>query len=308
MTFQNPTWRFIGWNGVSFAVPRNWSPGRIGARDLLLESEAGPVMEIKWGPVRGRFSSRRHLRRIARQVSRNAAVFRERPLSPEWRKDLGWVEASGFEWKGKEQRAVGALLFCPVCRTASLMQFFYCNGGADIEARAARVLASFRDHREDGRCLWALYDISAVLPGHFRRERHRFEAGRFVLEFRDRRCRLTLYRWAPAGVLLKGKDLGAFAQAAAAGAGLEFRPAAVAGHAGVEGFDPRPGGAPGRFKAWLKMASFRAVRVWHVERRNRILGMRLEARRPIAASELRALCDGYGMDDEAENEAACEPT
>jgi hypothetical protein len=44
-----------------------------------------------------------------------------------------------------------------------------------------------------------------------------------------------------------------------------------------------------------------------VERRNRILGIRLEARQPIAAGKLREVCDGYGMDDEAENEAACDP-
>lgn len=304
---KRSNWKSVAWGGVRFAVPTNWTPGRIGPRHLLLESEAGPAMEIKWGPVRGRFSRRGQLRRIARQVSRNAAVFRERPLNAEWRRALGSVEASGFEWNGKGQGAIGALLFCSVCRTASLMQFFHCGGGAAIEERASRVLASFQDHREDGRSVWALYDISAILPGHFRRESHRFEAGRFVLEFRGRRCRLTLYRWAPAGVLLKGKDLGAFAEAAAGGLGIEFRPLDVAGYAGVEGFDPRPTGLAGRLKASLKMTSFRGVRVWHVERRNRILGMRLEARQPIGADELRAMCYSYGMDDEAENDPAFDP-
>jgi hypothetical protein len=293
---------------VCFSVPADWVPGRIGPRHLLLESEAEPVMELKWGPVRGRFSSRRHLRRIARQVSREAAVFRERPLSAEWRKALGSVEACGFEWNGRGQGAIGALLFCPVCRTASLVQFFHRNGDAGIERRVARVLASFRDHREDGRSVWALYDIFAILPGHFRRENHRFEAGRFMVQFRGRGCRLTLYRWAPAAVLLKGRDLGSFAAAAADGMGIEFRPLAVAGHAGVEGFDPRPTRPAGRLKTFLRMASFRGVRIWHVERRNRILGVRLEARQPIGASELRGVCDGYGMDDEAENEAFPDPT
>lgn len=304
---KRSNWKSVAWSGVRFAIPSDWAPGRIGSHHLLLESEAGPVMEIKWGPVRGRFSSRRQLRRIARQVGRGAAVFRERPLSAEWRNALGSVEASGFEWNGKGQGAIGALLFCPVCRTVSLVQFFHCDGSANIDKRAARVLASFRDHREDGRSAWALYDISAILPGHFRRERHRFEAGRFVLEFRGRRCRLTLYRWAPAAVLLNGRDLKAFAQAAAGGMGLEFRPLAVAGYAGVEGFDPRPTGLAGRFKALLKTTAFRGVRVWHVERRNRILGVRLEAPQPIGAGDLHAVCDGYGMDDEAENEAPFDP-
>lgn len=300
-------WKSVAWSGVRFLVPADWLPGRIGPRHLLLESEAGPAMEIKWRPVRGRFSSRRHLRRIARQVSRNAAVFRERPLVAEWRQALGSVEASGFEWKGKGQGAIGALLFCSVCRTASLVQFFRRDGAADIEERAAGVLASFQDHRTDGRSVWALYDISAVLPDDFRRESHRFEAGRFELEFRGRRSRLTLYRWAPAAVLLHGRELGAFAKAAAGGGGIDFRPLAVAGHAGVEGFDPRPSGLAGCFQAGLRMASFRGIRVWHVERRNRILGIRLEARHPIGAGELQVVCDGYGMDDEAEDETAFNP-
>jgi hypothetical protein len=300
-------WKSVAWSGVRFAIPADWTPGRIGESHLLLESEAGPVMEIKWGPVRGRFSSRRQLRRIARQVGRSGAVFQERPLSAEWRKALGSVEASGFEWNGRGQGAIGVLLFCSVCRTASLIQFFHRDGAANIHEQAAGVLASFRDHREDGRSAWALYDICAILPAHFRRESHRFEAGRFVLEFRGRSGRLTLYRWAPAAVLLKGGDLRAFAEAATGSRGVEFQPLAVGGYAGVEGFDPRPTGLAGCFKAFLRMATFRGVRVWHVERRNRILGIRLEARQPIAAGKLREVCDGYGMDDEAENEAACDP-
>jgi len=300
-------WKTVAWSGVRLAVPADWVPGRIGPRHLLLESDTGPVMEIKWGPVRGRFSSRFHLRRIARQVSRNAAVFQERPLSAEWRDVLGSVEACGFEWGSTGQGAIGVLLFCSVCRTASLIQFFLRGGDARIEDWTAGVLASFRDHREDGRSVWALYDIFAILPGHFRLESHRFEAGRFVLEFRGRSCRLTLYRWAPAAVLLKGRDLGSFAEAAAGGVGIEFRPLAVAGHAGVEGFDPRPTGPVGRLKAWLRVGSFRGIRIWHVERRNRILGVRLEAKQPLGTGELRGVCDGYGMDDEAENEASADP-
>ncbi|MGE5256156.1 MAG: hypothetical protein ACM3KE_05760 [Hyphomicrobiales bacterium] len=300
-------WKSVAWDRVRFAVPADWRPGRIGPRDLLLESEAGPVMEIKWGPMRGRFSKRRQLRRIARQAGRRAAIFRERPLSVEWREALGSVEAAGFEWDGKGQGASGVLVFCSVCRTASLIQFFHRNRGADVHERAAGVLASFRDHREDGRSAWALYDISANLPGHFHRQSHRFEAGRFVLEFRGPRSKLILYRWAPAAVLLKGRDLRAFAEAATGSMGVEIQEFAVGRYAGVEGFDPPPTGLAGRFKATLGMATFRGVRVWHVERRNRILGIRLEARQPIGAGEWREVCDGYGMDDEVEDKAACDP-
>lgn len=300
-------WKTIAWGGVQFAVPTEWEPGRIGLRYLLLESEFGPVMEVKWEPSGRRFSRRRHLRRLARQVGRKGAIFRERALPADWRRSLGPVEGIGFEWKNKEQSAVGALLFCSVCRTVSLLQFFRRGPGADSDRQAARVLGSFQDHRTDGRCAWALYDIQAVLPEHFRLHAHRFEAGRFVLEFRGRRRRLTLYRWAPASVLLEDRVLKDFAAASADGAGIDFRPLAVAGRAGFEGVDTRPAGLAGRLAAVLRRPWLRGVRVWCVESRNRILGVRLEARQPVTASELSGLCSAYGMDDETENQADLDP-
>jgi len=293
-------WKSIAWGGVQFAVPREWEPGRIGPRHLLLECDTGPAMEIKWGPAGRRFSSRRHLRRLAREVGRAGAVFQERALPADGGNAPEPVEGLGFEWKGKDGGAVGALLFCPVCRTVSLIQFFRRGPGAESDRQASRVIGSFQDHRSDGRCAWALYDIRAVLPVHFRLVGQRFEAGRFVLEFRGDRRGLTLYRWAPAGVLLKDRDMEAFAAASAGGVGVDFRPLTGAGRIGVEGVDPHPVDLAGRLMAVLRRPRFRGVRVWCVERRNRILGLRLEAPQPVTAAELSELCRAYGMDDETE--------
>ena len=212
-TVKDAGWKSVAWSGVQFAVPREWEPGRIGARHLLFESDDGPAMEIKWGPSGRGFSSRRYLRRLARRVARGGAVFQERALPADGGSPPGPVEGLGFEWKGKDGGAVGALLFCPVCRTVSLLQFFLRASGSGGDRQALQVIDSFQDHRSDGRCAWALYDIRAVLPVHFRLVGHRFEAGRFMLEFRGRRRGLMLYRWAPAGVLLKDQTLDAFAAA-----------------------------------------------------------------------------------------------
>jgi hypothetical protein len=306
-TVTEDGWKSIAWSGVQFAVPRDWEPGRIGARHLLFECDDGPAMEIKWGPAGRGFSSRRYLRRLARRVGRAGAVLQERALPVDGGKSAGPFEGLGFEWKGKDGGAVGALLFCPVCRTVSLLQVFLRAPGAGGDRQLLRVIDSFRDHRIDGRCAWALYDIRAVLPAHFRLVGHRFEAGLFMLEFRGRRHGLTLYRWAPAGVLLKDQAIDAFAAASAGGAGLDFRPLAGAGRVGVEGVDPPPVGPAGRLKAVLRRNRFRRVRVWCVDRRNRILGVRLEAPQPVTAADLSELCRAYGMDDEIERETAVNP-
>lgn len=300
-------WRAVAWSGVQLAVPNEWQPARIGPRYLLLESEFGPTMEVKWGPSGSRLSRRRRFRRLARQIDRKGAIFRERALPADWRRSLGLLEGVGFEWKAEKECAVGALLFCPVCRTVSLIQFFHRGHGAESDRQAAQVLGSFQDHRSDGRCAWSLYDINAVLPAQFRLTEHRFEAGRFVLEFRDGRRRLTLYRWAPAGVLLEGRNLEAFAAASAGGSGVDFLPLPDAGRAGVEGVDPRPSGLAGRLKMALRRPRFRGVRVWCVERRNRILGVRLEAPHPVTAAELSELCSAYGMADETESKTGLDP-
>jgi hypothetical protein len=138
------------------------TPGRIGESHLFAESEAGPVMEIKWGGAR-RFSPL-PARRIARQVTQRRSFSErlKRGVARHW--DRPRLPAlNGTAGQG----AIGVLLFCSVCRTASLIQFFHRDGAVNIHEQAAGVLASFRDHREDGRSAWALYDLrnpAGLLP------------------------------------------------------------------------------------------------------------------------------------------------
>jgi hypothetical protein len=296
-------WKTIAWSGVRFAVPDDWDPARIGRRHLLLASELGPVMEIKWAAVKGRFSGRRQLREVARHVGRSGGVFQETAVSEKWRKAAAGFDAQGFQWDSGCERAQGILLYCPTCRTASMIQFLERSGASVIPPPAARVLTSFRDHRRDGRVAWALYDMAACLPDHFVLARYQFEAGRFVLEFNGRGRRLSLYRWAPAEALLQNRNLADFAQAVAGGQSLFFRPAATRGHSAVDGGD----GPRGRWQARLGLASFRRLRLWHVAGRNRIFGVRLEGRRPIEDQEMQAVSDGYGMAEERPAGIAAEP-
>ena len=51
------SWKKLAWNGIHFNTPDQWEVAQIGTRHLILEDETGPVMEIKWGLVKGTFSS-----------------------------------------------------------------------------------------------------------------------------------------------------------------------------------------------------------------------------------------------------------
>jgi hypothetical protein len=287
----------IAWNGIRFVVPAAWEPGRIGPRHLVIESDAGPAMEIKWGPVKGRFSRRAHLRRLSKLTRARGAALREWTPPQDWLQALTRFECTGFAWEAGSEAAVGAILHCPACRTASVIQFFQPHGRSGAAGQAVAVLSSLRDHRDDSRVAWAVYDIRALLPGGFVLARHRFEAGRFFLEFRDRRRTIGLFRWAPAAVLLRDRDLSRFAETVAGLDGMEFRATAVEGQPAVEGRE-RTGGCARRLAASLGLRPVRTARIWHAPARNRILGIVVEGRFAIDPAVMETVRSGYGLAEE----------
>ena len=287
----------IAWNGIRFVVPAAWEPGRIGPRHLVIESEAGPAMEIKWGPVKGRFSRRSHLRRLSKLTLARGAALREWSPPQDWKQALTRFECTGFAWEAGGEAAVGAILHCPACRTASVIQFFQSPGRSRAAGPAVAVLRSLQDHRDDGRVAWAVFDILALLPSGLALVRHRFEAGRFFLEFRDRRRSISLFRWAPAAVLLRDRDLSRFAETAAGFDGMQFRATAVAGEQAVEGRE-RTAGVARRLAAALGLRPVRTARIWHVPDRNRILGIVVEGRFAIDPAVMETVRGGYGLAEE----------
>jgi len=287
----------IAWNGIRFVVPAAWEPGRIGPRHLVIESEAGPAMEIKWGPVKGRFSRSTHLRRLSKLTRARGAVLREWVLPQDWQQALTRFECAGFAWEAGNEAAVGVILHCPACRTASVVQFFQPPGRSGAPGRAVAVLSSLRDHRDDSRVAWAVYDIHALLPRSFALARHRFEVGRFFLEFRAQRRTISLFRWAPAAVLLGDRDLSSFAETAAGLDGMEFRATAVAGAPAVEGRE-RGAGVARRLAVSLGLRPVRTARIWQVPDRNRILGIVVEGRFAIDPAVMETVRGGYGLAEE----------
>ena len=296
----------IAWNGIRFVVPAAWEPGRIGPRHLVIESEAGPAMEIKWGPVKGQFSRRAHLRRLSKLTLARGAALREWTPPEDWKQALSRFECAGFAWEAGGEAAVGVILHCPTCRTASVIQFFQPPGRSGAAGQAVAVLASLRDHRDDGRVAWAVYDILALLPSGFALVRHRFQAGRFFLEFRARRRTIRLFRWAPAAVLLRDRDLSRFAETVAGFDGIEFRATAAAGEPAVEGRQ-RAEGCARRLASVLGLRPVRTARIWHVPDRNRILGIVVESRFAIDPAVMETVRGGYGLAEENRPPGAHQP-
>ena len=285
------TWRTVAWNGIRFDAPASWDASKIGGRYLLLESGAEPVMEIRWEPITGRFSHRKHLRRLS--GGRKGRAVTEAPLSADWEEALQRFDALGFAWSGNAIHARGAILFCPVCRTASLIQFFQ-PANRTLGQTAGRVLSSFRDHPEGGLTLWSMFDVKARIPNRFTLSHHRFQAGRFEMGFADTRRRLTLYRWGPAEILLKESDLARFA-----GTQVVLPDRRVSG---LDTSDNRVAewqtDPPETLGAWLRRrmmskTAFRRFRVWHRPAANRILGALAEGGKAFDPELFERICAGY---------------
>lgn len=287
-------WRQVAWNGVRFDTPASWEIGRIGHRHLLLESTAGPVMEVKWGPVKGKFSLRHQLKHLASSQGRPLrASLREERLPAHWGRVLARYESLGFGWQSGALRGRGALLYCPGCRQAILLQFFEATGQPAVTL-AGRVLASFDDHDQRPVTLWSVFDIRFQVPAAYRLDKFRFDAGCYNLCFTNRQSRLTLLRWSPAAVLLDDGGLEGFEKRSL---GWSADPLVEFKQRSPEAMELEEG-PPGRLSArWRRRLQrrplYRSGRLWHEVEKNRILGARLEGRKPIDAGLLEWICQTY---------------
>lgn len=286
-------WKEIAWYGVRFKIPADWLLSQIGLRYLLFEDEFGPAMEIKWAPVKGKFSHQAHLKRLTslqkRQVRKS---LRPEAISREWESALIDFQASAFSWESDSHRGHGLMLFCPACRIASLIQFFHSEVSPN-NGVAANVLSSFRDHRNDNQILWSVYDIRALVPEAYELKRYRFEAGRYELDFADGGQHIILYRWAPASVLLSQQDLVGFAGSVVRLGKTEPVAGKMDGCETVE-WSATPASNWGRWLSRFKAkASYHWLGLWHLETRNRILGVRAEGKRPLDTELLDRICSHY---------------
>ncbi|MCG6906158.1 MAG: hypothetical protein LJE63_05980 [Desulfobacteraceae bacterium] len=286
-------WRETAWNGVRLRVPARWEPREIGRRYLLLASPDGPAMELRWGPAAGRHADPADYLRRLQPRKGPRRLIRPIPLPAAWQKALTGFACQGFSWSAGGQAASGAVLCCPVCRQATLVQFFH-PPGAGAGPTAAGVLSAFRDHGPAPTVVYALFDIRAEVPAIFQLAGQRFEAGYFELVFKGPRQRLVLHRWGPAGVLLQQTALATLGRRLLPGSDGRPEDLAIGPHQGLEWSQDPP--QRGWQRWWGRLTPgerYRRYRIWHLPQRNRLLGVSLEGRLAPPYPWLDALCQAY---------------
>lgn len=286
-------WKEIAWYGIRFKIPADWQLSQIGIRYLSIEDENGPVMEIKWAPVKGQFSHSTHLKRLtALQTRPLRKALKPEPLSSEWAQALPDFTASEFSWQSPSTSGRGVLLFCATCRHATLVQFFQKRSFPN-QTVATEILSSIRDHRSDGQVLWSAYDIKALIPETFEMKSYRFDAGQYVLEFADGSQHIMLYRWSMASVLLDKQDLAQFAKTVASFGRSEPVAGTIDGHDMVEWSTAPLTEWQRRISRFNHRASYGWLGLWHLQAKNRILGVKAEGKKPLDTAVLENVCSHY---------------
>jgi hypothetical protein len=243
--------------------------------------------------VKGTFSHKAHLKRLAALHPRSVkGGIAEWFLPPHWQTALSDFETSGFLWQGEAAIGRGAILFCPACRNAALIQFFRYNS-SKREKLLSAVLKSYCDHRQDGRMLWSVFDIRATLPETLKLNKFRFDAGKFELEFIRGKQSIYLHRWAPAAALLGGGDLTRFAGNIPEFSEGQPQSLTIDGYDAVE-WRKLPVSDWQRKMSRLKVSpSYFWYRLWHVIEKNRILGIRSESKYPLDSQLLDQIYTDY---------------
>ena len=293
-------WKETGWNGIHLKVPSQWEPGEIGRNYLLFENDGVPVLELKWGKIKGRFHPGPVMRKLApARGRRQSGAFGQWAPPGAWQNALANFTVHGFAWNNSAIAAKGLLLYCPHCKTAALIQFFQpIDSAASDKTLPVRILDSFRDHGREGWCLWALYDIRAQVPEAFDLTDFHFRTGQFMLNFKRGKQWLCLKRWSPAGILLNRRSLSAFA--------VENMAAPQGGHEinrqerdhVVEGsISPSP--ATAADWRWIrglwKGKRYQLWRVWRLPEHNRILAVALEDVQPVDNKFFDQIASAYGI-------------
>ncbi|MBW1695267.1 MAG: hypothetical protein JRH18_18645 [Deltaproteobacteria bacterium] len=288
-------WKETGWNGIRFMAPAGWEPVEIGKRYLLLQDETGPVVEIKWGAIKGSFSHKTQLRDIYHLLKKQSITDSgEIPLPPLWLESLKSYEASGFAWSGQNVSGKGVMLFCAECGNATLIQFYNRKLEKSDEI-ACRLLASFMDHPANGKSTWSIFDVRAQIPEQFNLIQHRFSPGEYRISLSDGLLNVTLYRWAPASVLLSGKKLEQFAKAM--GFISDNNPIYLIEES-KDMLEWQSGSSPlsgwsGWWQRITRRCSVMRFRIWHETDKNRILAIQIKGNKWSELNILDAIASSY---------------
>lgn len=221
-----------------------------------------------------------------------------------------------FLWETMDTISRGAVLVCSQCNCVSTIQFFetrgiqnkeresdFSNAGTCSNSDSIRnaVLSSFCDHKTSpsASCIWALFDIQAIIPFYYTLEKYRFYPGHFFMKFRYKNIILTLHRLSPASFLLDKTVLPLFIESHFKLCTEKFNRVFVK-NKGVDSVQyTKKSFSLGwnrrflNFKRNFGKQEISLCRAWHLPDKNRILVVASESGAEVDLNEFEEICSSY---------------
>jgi len=195
----------FGWHGLECEVPEAWElacyDGAYDAGYASLDDGVDMRLQVRWNRVRNRPKLLEGaLKRYERSLKKAAkGTLRFEAGDPGFvpKRHREGRDLAAFRWEG-DTAAEGLAWYSHATGRLVMVEVLFRGRGVD-KALARRVLGSARDHRDDGRRLWAVYGFAFLAPDHYNLERPELAPGRLRFELRaGSHAWLRVERWAMA--------------------------------------------------------------------------------------------------------------
>jgi hypothetical protein len=203
----------LGWRGVSLRVPEDWTLSKVsgeGANGYLrADNLEGAFVQVKWTHKKGLVSVPDAFDTYIRDLQKTAKKQRQTIDVRTKPRALSGVHRSQdapitYSWSS-DQKALGVIYHCGECQRLVIAEVV---GPPDSDLSiAAPILASLREHGEQGWNTWGVHGLLAEVPAEFQLEKQTLVTGHVMLSFRSRSRLLILQQWGLANVALRGTDV-----------------------------------------------------------------------------------------------------
>ncbi|WP_421901691.1 hypothetical protein [Maridesulfovibrio sp.] len=207
MDFKN-----IAWDGISFEVPSNFEVSGVDKRFLQLDNGEYPCIELRWYDAGRIYKEKTYFRQLAKKIESASGLKIESTVLPaSWKAPLERYDTTAFYWQSDLATGRGVMFYCKTAAKVMLIQFI---GKCDnqIDNAAVKLFGSLQFHDSETERLWQIYDMKAALPGSMELESFEFKPGRFNISLTDQTDTIELFRFSPADVILKDRNLGDFSR------------------------------------------------------------------------------------------------
>ncbi len=277
----------LAFNGLQLPLPEGWDIISMDKRYLCIGPDMHPALELRWEPITGSFSMKKHMKRVRQSYGHGGKVSF---YTPPTNKDGSNATIVFFQWEKEKARGEGGILFDSESNSALVFQ---CNAPFGMDNTLAKEIFDVLHLQHTAKRRWRIYDIQAELPDWLKLDSYKFAPGLFKLNFSGpSRLKIHLFRMGPASIILEKVSLADWASPYFSKLHPQHGIQLTANENGVVVLDLE-GKTPlaERIVPWRRTYGLFLAK--HEQTTNRILALAASARRPLDIQPLKDIFARY---------------